>query len=77
MITVHSRFFIFFYIIKLVMIEFSDPRHLNGRVLQTAPRCHLKEVRRRLLWDVHSRAHDDIAAVVREERALAVEVFPV
>lgn len=58
------------------MIEFSDPRHLNFK-LQTAPRCHLKEVRRRLLWDVHSRAHDDIAAVVREERALAVEVFSV
>lgn len=43
----------------------------------TALRRHLKEVRRRLLWDVHCRAHDDVATVVREERALAVEVLPV
>lgn len=39
--------------------------------------CHLEEVRRRLLGDVHRRAHDDVAAVVGEERALAVEVLAV
>lgn len=41
-------------------------------------RCScLKEVRRRLLWDVHGRPDDHVAAVVREEAALPVEVFSV
>lgn len=40
-------------------------------------RSYLKEVRRRLLWDIHSRADNHIAAVVCEEAALPVEVFPV
>lgn len=38
---------------------------------------HLKEVRRRLLGDVHSRPDNDVAAVVREEAAFPVEVFSV
>lgn len=56
----------------------SDPkRSKNSNVRDAALRRHLKEVRRRLLWDVHCRAHNDVAAVVGEERALAVEVLAV
>lgn len=38
---------------------------------------YLKEVRRRLLWDVHSRPDDDVPAVVCEQAALPVEMFSV
>ena len=38
---------------------------------------YLKEVRGRVLRDVGGRAHDDVAAVVGEQAALAVQVLPV
>lgn len=42
-----------------------------------AATCYLKEVGRRLLRDVHRRSDDHVAAVVREQAALPVEVLPI